>query len=255
MEVHEIKHLLERYYEGNCSLSEEILLREQLTQSTADELEDDRRYLKAVDGLRKEKEYDFFLPDRFMLKVQQEETENEQREKVPRRNVLAVAASIGLLLIGFGGGVFYEKENMPRNEVVAIKQEVSEMKRMLMFNQLNRVSASERIMAVQKIKSADELDTQILETLIYTVNADPNANVRMAVVGALAHFSADSTALRALKASLTEQNDPLVQIAILDVLVEQNQRDAVNEIQQLLQQDDLEQEVRQQAELGLSRLL
>lgn len=254
MEVHEIKILLEKFYQGKCSLSEELHLRKQLLADTSSELEEDRLYFQALENLSTQKKNDFYLPDRFMLKIEKEEARKEKDQKLPRRNLMAIAASIALLLVGFGGGVFYEKESLPRTEVSALRQEVSEMKRMLMHNQLNQVSASERIMAVQKIKSVEEIDTQILEALIYTVNADPNANVRLTAVEALAHFSADSTAMQALKASLNEQNDPLVQIAILDVLVQEDQKDAVYEIQHLLQQEDLSQEVKQHAESSLIQL-
>ena len=255
MEVHEIKDLLDKYYEGNCSLTEEAQLREQLMRNSSAELQEDRSYFEAMEAIRQEQENDFYLPERFMTKITDEVSKSEQNEKMPMRRFLAVAASVALLLIGFGGGVFYEKESLPRTQVTAIKEEVSEMKRMLMFSQLNQVSASERIMEVKNIMSGGALDTQILETLIYTVNADPNANVRLAAVEALSNFSTDSNALEALKASLNEQKDPAVQIAILDVLVEQEQKDAVDEIQQLLQKEDLRHEVRHQAEIGLSRLL
>ncbi|WPP51538.1 HEAT repeat domain-containing protein [Catalinimonas niigatensis] len=256
MEVQEIKQLLEKYYEGETSLAEEAQLRSLFaSEEVSDELKKEFPFFQAMDKLREEREEDFFLPDRFMVKIHQEEDKAEKQKSLPRQRMMGIAASIAILLVGFAGGILYEKESLPTTEVSALKEEVGEMKRMLMFNQLNQVSASERIMAVNAAQSMDEIDSQILEALIYTVNADPNANVRLAAVEALAHFAADSVASNALKKSLNSQSDPMVQIAIIDVLVERNERDAVPEIQQLLQKENLEKVVREQAEFGLSQLL
>lgn len=256
MEVQEIKQLLEKYYEGETSLAEETQLKNLFASGEiSDELKKELPFYPALDQLREEREEDFFLPDRFMAKIHQEEDKVEKLKSLPRQRIIGIAASIAILLVGFAGGILYEKESLPTSEVSALKEEVGEMKRMLMFNQLNQVSASDRIMAVNAAKSMDEVDTQILEALIYTVNADPNANVRLAAVEALAHFASDSVASNALKKSLNAQSDPIVQIAIIDVLVERQEKDAVPEIQQLLQKDNLEKAVREQAEFGLSQLL
>jgi hypothetical protein len=256
MEVQEIKQLLEKYYEGDTSLAEETQLRNLFASGDVpDELKKDFPFFPALDLLREEREEDFFLPDRFMTKIHQEEDKAEKQKSLPRQRMIGIAASIAILLVGFASGILYEKESLPTSEVSALKEEVGEMKRMLMFNQLNQVSASDRIMAVNAAKSMDEVDSQILEALIYTVNADPNANVRLAAVEALAHFASDSVASNALKKSLNAQSDPIVQIAIIDVLVERQEKDAVPEIQQLLQKDNLVKAVREQAEFGLSQLL
>ncbi|MEK6478897.1 HEAT repeat domain-containing protein [Catalinimonas sp. 4WD22] len=256
MEAQEIKLLLEKFYEGETSLSEESQLRSVFESAEIpEELKREMPFFSGLSELREEKEEDFFMPDRFLQKINQEEEKVIRQKSLPLQRLIGIAASIALLLVGFGGGILYEKETTPSLEVSSLKEEVGEMKRMLMFNQLNQVSASDRIMAVNAAKSMDEVDTQILEALIYTVNADPNANVRLAAVEALAHFATDSTASNALKKSLNSQSDPNVQIAIIDVLVERKERDAVPEIQQLLQQNDLNQIVREQAEYGLSQLL
>ena len=190
-----------------------------------------------------------------MLKIEKEEEKISKQKNLPRQGIIGIAASIAILMIGFSAGILYEKESLPTTEVTALKEEVGEMKRMLMFNQLNQVSASDRIMAVNSAKTLEEVDSQILEALMYTVNADPNANVRLAAVEALAHFTQDSLANNALKKSLNAQSDPLVQMAIIEVLVERKEKDAIPEIQQLLQQNNLNQTVREQAEFGLSQLL
>ncbi|MDF9796886.1 putative membrane protein [Catalinimonas alkaloidigena] len=256
MEAQEIKLLLEKFYEGETSLSEEAQLKSLFESDEGmEEFKKDQSFFSGINSLKEEKEGDFFMPDRFLQKIDQEEEKVTKQKSLPRQRLIGIAASIAILLIGFAGGVLYEKESTPTSEVTALKEEVGEMKRMLMFNQLNQVSASDRIMAVNAAKSMDEVDTQILEALIYTVNADPNANVRLAAVEALAHFAADSTASDALKRSLNTQSDPLVQIAIIDVLVARQEKDAIPQIQQFLQQNNLNQLVREQAEYGLSQLL
>jgi len=255
MEAHEIKHLLQKYYDGDSSLAEEHLLNDHFAKKKGTIDSEDWQFFEAMNQLKAEKNKDFSFPDRLMLKIHEEEYQQKFDDRPGFRSYWLVAASIALLLVGFGGGVFYEKESMPRTEMTALQKELSDMKKMLMHNQLNQVSASERIMAVHELKLADEPDMQILESLIYTMNADPNPNVRLAAVEALAHYHQDKTAQQALKASLTEQRNPNVQIAILDVLASSGQKDAVHEIQQFLQQDDLQEEVKKQAESSLNTLL
>lgn len=254
MSKQEIKYLLEKYYDGECTLHEETQLRDLILEDNSDELKYDRIFMKAMRTHSQEKDEDFKNADCFMAKIEMEENRVAVSRQLSRNTIIGIAASIALLLIGFGGGIIYEKDSIPQAEVTALKDEMSQIKEMQIFSQLSEASASDRIRAVKKIQSSDDQDTRILETLVYSVNADPNANVRLAAVEALAHFN-DSTAIDALTSSLSEQQDPLVQIAIIEVLIDQNQKSAIDEIQQLLLKDNLQAEVRLQAEMGISQLL
>ena len=67
-------------------------------------------------------------------------------------------------------------------------------------------------------------DRQVLDALLQAVNHDSNVNVRLSAVDALQKFAADPELTRAMVDSIPVQDTPLVQIALIDMLVQLNAR-------------------------------
>jgi hypothetical protein len=184
------------------------------------------------------------------------------REKIfalwPRRPAWQMAISFALLAIGIGlgyeirGGKTAAAPGDP--ELAQLRGEVSNMRQMVALSLLQQQSAGERLRGVTYAYQAPPSDTEVLSALLTTMNQDQNVNVRLAAVDALHRFGASPVTREAVVQSIRKQDNPLVQIALLDLLVDLKDRDAAPELAQLTNDGKIDSAVRQHAEWALGRL-
>lgn len=79
-------------------------------------------------------------------------------------------------------------------------------------------SASSRLLAILEIEKSNRIDNQVLEMLTTTLNQDGNTNVRLAALNLLEKFSTNGHVSASLVNSLDKQNDPIVQLGLLNLL-------------------------------------
>ena len=182
----------------------------------------------------------------------------DNRKVIPLKKsslLLRIAASI--ILIGSGvfiGTQFAVNHTNGNTELADLKSEVNEMKETLMFNGLTEESASERIKAVSYADDIKDPDNKIVTALITTMNEDKNVNVRLAALYAVAKFSDSRTVSDALIASLSKQTEPLMQIALINILTEKKETKAKEPIREILQDKKTLPPVKEIAQKGLQLL-
>ena len=86
------------------------------------------------------------------------------------------------------------------------------------------------------------------------MNHDSNVNVRLSAVDALQKFAAEPEVAKAMAASIAGQESPLVQIALVDMLVQLNARAVGPEMAKLAQDSRLDEMVRQRLTWALPKL-
>jgi HEAT repeat protein len=84
---------------------------------------------------------------------------------------------------------------------------------------------------------------------------DPSVNVRLSAIDALYLFAGREQVRTALTASLSRQTSPLVQIALIDLMVSLKEKRAAAALKELLNDKQLIPEVRQRAKSGISQIL
>jgi anti-sigma factor RsiW len=162
-----------------------------------------------------------------------------------------IAAGIALLL---GGGLIGYSLRPKDPELAQLRGEVSTMRQLVALSLLQQQSASERLRGVSWAYRAEPKDSEVLAALLDRVNGDPNVNVRLAAVDALHAFGSSAVARKAVLGSLEKQDAPLVQVAIVDLLVDLNERDAEPVLQRMVQNVSTDAGVRQRAQWALERL-
>ncbi|WP_420317256.1 HEAT repeat domain-containing protein [Ekhidna sp.] len=177
-------------------------------------------------------------------------------EKEKNKNVqlpwMQIAAAVALLIIGFGAGKFSGVD--ASSELVALKEEVQSLKEVTLTNTLQRHSASERIMAVNRIEERGTFNRELISTLITTLNADESPNVRYAALKALEKFINNEDVRAELVKSLEAQSDPLIQISLITILVEAEERSAIAPLREMMENEEIVPEVKQQAEVAIQVL-
>lgn len=148
----------------------------------------------------------------------------------------------GLLLVSVGvlTGYWLPRKQGPdvayRQQIDTLSAQVQEMRQMMMLSLLENPSATERLRAVSYTKEINEVDGHVIDALLMTLNNDPNVNVRLVTLEALADLARDSRVREGLVQSLTRQESPLVQVALADVMVKLQEKRSLKPMRQLLQQ-------------------
>jgi HEAT repeat protein len=138
--------------------------------------------------------------------------------------------------------------------VAGLRNEVDEMRRMVAVSLLKQASPSERLLGVSWSARIDQPGGEIIQTLLDTLNHDPNVNVRLAAADALYLFYSRPEVKAGLVDSLARQTSPLVQMSLINLLVEIRERRAVEALRQLVRDEKLNPKVKKRAELGLVQL-
>ena len=144
--------------------------------------------------------------------------------------------------------------NSVMTELGAIRKEMQETKELMMLTMLKRESASDRIQAVNYSYEMNKPDEKILTALVYTLDHDINVNVRMAAAEAIARFGNEETVRNSLVNSLLKQQEPSLQIAVIDLLTSLKERRVMPVLQILATNEDTSEYVKKKAEESIKRL-
>jgi hypothetical protein len=167
-----------------------------------------------------------------------------------------VAAAVLLVAMGYWWGNKGELQITDNNQVAEMKQEIGEIKEMLMLANLKAQYPSERIQAVSQVENYSRIDPKLIEALVTTLNTDASPNVRLAAANALQKFATANSTVRAeLVRSLEFQTEPIVQISLINMMVELEEKSAVNKLKSLIDNEATLPEVRKQAQLGIEVLI
>jgi hypothetical protein len=262
MNCKEIIELLPGYIEGSLEMDVHEEVAEHLSSCNAckDELEKSLSIDALLSQVKEEdtpKQVDYA----FQVMLENERKANKlsistriNQKHISLATIMRVAA--GLLLMITGGFIGYNirpTENAS-SEVSSLKQEMVEMKNLVIFSLIKQESASERIKAVSYIKEMSKPDPKLIETLFNTLNTDRNVNVRLAAAQALAKYKDNREVAKGIVKSLEKQNEPLVQIMLINLAVETGGSEVAPELNKMLQRSDLMDEVKNYAKKGIKSL-
>ncbi len=171
-----------------------------------------------------------------------------------RSPALQVVGAAALLIMGVLVGQSLSLRDRGQGDLARLQDEVRGMRQMVTLSLLEQQSASERLRGVDYAYRVDQSDTQVLSALLHAVNHDPNVNVRLAAVDALRKFSASPQLRNTLDKALVKQDSPLVQIALIDLIVDVRDKGAVPSLAALERGASVNRDVKQRAVWGLAHL-
>jgi hypothetical protein len=175
------------------------------------------------------------------------------------RLIARPAFGILMLIIGLIAGYLVHNPagmiSSQNNQIDSLSSQVSEMKQLIMLSLLQDQSASRRIQAVSYTDEIPVLNRKIMDALFTTLNEDPNVNVRLATLEALAKMADDPNVREGLIRSIELQDSPIMQSAIADLMVKLREKKSVNELQKLLERKDINQMVKVNIENSIQKLI
>jgi hypothetical protein len=172
-----------------------------------------------------------------------------------RSPLVAIAWSLALLVIGIFIGTRFSDTNSSRSqELAALHSELSNMRQLVVLSMLQQQSAGERLQGVTWTSRDDHLDPQVLLALLHTLRHDGSVDVRLAALDALSRRASQPQIRKSVVDELQEQQSPLVQVALIDLLTEWRDPDAKQRLRNFQQTPNLNPAVRQRAEWAVSKL-
>lgn len=176
----------------------------------------------------------------------------------PRNPAWGMAAAFACLVAGFFTGPIVMSNRggaSSSSEIAELRKEMTGMRQLVTLSLLQQQSAAERLRGVNWSYRAESDDVEVLSALLRTVSQDSNVDVQLAAVDALRNFGSSAVARKGLIQSLGKQASPLVQIAVIDLLVDLRDYSARPALKRLIENDGTHEIVRKRAESALQTLV
>jgi hypothetical protein len=168
--------------------------------------------------------------------------------------VFQLAGAAALVVVGIVVGQWLTLRDRGQGDLARLQDEVRGMRQMVTLSLLQQQSAGERLRGVDYAYRVEQSDTQVLSALLHTVSHDPNVNVRLAAVDALRKFAGNPEVRNTLDQALTKQDSPLVQIALIDLIVDVRDKRAAPSLEALERAPAVNKDVKERAVWGLAHL-
>jgi hypothetical protein len=140
------------------------------------------------------------------------------------------------------------------SQVQALSEQLREMRQMMMLSLLQNPSASQRMRAASYASESRTISPDILSALLTTLNNDPNVNVRLTTLDALTLYARNAAVREGLIQSILQQDSPLMQAALADVMLKLQEKRSVPSFKKLLQDKGLNEMVRSRIEQVITHL-
>ncbi len=200
------------------------------------------------------------LKNRFDLLLEQESQKIEEQKDGTKtisfhpKSLLKYAA-VGLVLLVSG---YFVGQNLPNStKGNSIAQDIAQDKQFTeseMMEMLDGPSTSQRIKAVNISYKMENADDRIVEALIKTMQEDESSHVRLAAVQALENFPSNPKIVDALIYALETPNDPMVTIAVINILANTKEQKALEPLEKIAKGDTHLNFVKDEAEVGIFKL-
>ena len=166
--------------------------------------------------------------------------------------VAALSGAAAALVVGVAIG--RTTAPPPDPAVTELRQELRDMRVMVGLALMQQPSASERLRGVSWSSRIDQPGNDVVEALLDTLMHDSNDNVRLATVDALRRFADREIVRTAAVEALSRQTSPLVQAALIDFVVDADDRAAVDTLHRLSNDETVHDSVRERAARAAKQL-
>jgi anti-sigma factor RsiW len=135
-----------------------------------------------------------------------------------------------------------------------LRQELGATRQMVALSMLQQQSASQRLEGVSWSTRLPEPDPQVMGALMHTVRFDNSVDVRLAALDALSRYADRPEVRRDLVDVLQTAQSPMVQVALIDLLVDLHDKSAVPQFRKFQQDPNVNPTVKKRVDWGIQQL-
>jgi hypothetical protein len=135
-----------------------------------------------------------------------------------------------------------------------LRQELGATRQMVALSMLQQQSASQRLEGVSWSTRLPEPDPKVMGALMHTVRFDNNVDVRLAALDALGRYADRPEVRRDLVDVLQTTQSPMVQVALIDLLVDLHDKSAVPQFRKFQQDPNVNPTVKKRVDWGIQQL-
>jgi hypothetical protein len=197
------------------------------------------------------------LHRQFLQMLNEEESQlhaPKQKQLFFTPTVFRAAAAVALVMFGVAIGYYVNRYNEQQQEIARIKEENLQFKKDMLAMMGDQNSASQRMRGVNVALSYDYADNDVVNILVKTLNSDKNTNVRLAALDALSKFHQEPKVRTALINSLSKQDDPIVQIALIQLMVKMKEKGVLKDLNRIIEDSNSIKPVKDEAYSGILKL-
>jgi hypothetical protein len=173
----------------------------------------------------------------------------------PRSPAFQLAAAVVLIAIGLGIGLGLRGDDGRDVEMAMMQAELESMRQVLTLALVNQTASADRLAAVNSIRGDQEADEPAVDALVLTLKSDPNVNVRLAAVDALAGFLDRGSVRDDMNNALLSQTSPMVQVSIIEALSGAEDEQLLQTLQSIAQDEHADPAVREHARMRIEKRL
>jgi HEAT repeat protein len=179
--------------------------------------------------------------------------------------IFAPIGAAALLAAGFFAGQRSAPATAPapaadtvamREEIKTLQAQVSKMGQLVGYSLLQQQSrpANDRLRGVLTSATLENPNDKTLNDLIGALATDPSANVRLRALEALFPHADQEVVRAGVLASLPREQNPLVQVSMIDFLAAARDREAAPALEKISDTESADQNVRAAAKRALTQL-
>ena len=256
MEREKLESMLIDYIDGNLEEKDSLLIEAELEENQ----EAKALYAQLKEVMTKMSDAAMLVPGE-ALKSSFEQFLSQEVTKKPEAKTVTmvpmiyrIAAGIILLMVAGVTTYWIRRDLQNQEELARIKMELEVNKRMMMSMLDNEFSPSQRMQGVSVAYEMNKPDDEIVTVLVKTFNNDPNTNVRLAALDALSKFSSEDGVRKALIEALSTQKDPVIQIALIQVMVKMKEKTVIDQLEKIATDSKTMKAVKTEAYSGIFKL-
>ena len=219
-------------------------------------------------GVLPEEEAGEQMKDRFYTMLESyKEALNDSKESTQRgwlsqlfltlrsaQPALQLTTIVVVLFIGLMAGIFISSNNQNQQSVQTLSREVENMRQIVAVSLLAKSSPSDRLQGIYWSSKVQQPNEKMVRILFSTLNNDSNVNVRLSVVDTLYSLKQNPLVRQNLIRSLPQQNCALVQVALIDLLADIQDKQAIEPLRHMIENPDIDPEVKKRARESIQQL-
>lgn len=170
--------------------------------------------------------------------------------------VAGVVWACVFLICGFLIGKNFERgpDSASKAQIEELRTELAGTRQLVALSMLQQQSASQRLEGVSWSTRLQQPDPKVMDALFHTLRFDNSVDVRLASLDALSRYTGRPEVRRELVSALQEKQSPLVQIALIDLLVDLHDQNAVPQLKRFQQDPKIDPNVRKHVDWGIDQL-